>query len=582
VNRLLCLLLLLACLCPSWLQARDSGGAADLIIHHAKIVTVDEKFHIAEAIAVKYGRIVALGDNRTVLRRRGPKTRLIDAGSRTVLPGLYDSHVHPLSAATSELDGPLPKLKSLADVFAHIRKQAAATPAGEWIVVRYAFPTRLKEARFPTRAELDKAAPRHPVLYHAGPAGVVNSMGLKVSGITKATPNPPAGVIVKDLTTGEPTGMLRNAYGVLKRLPQPEKGISTGAKRSALRKLFARYNARGLTSIADRNADRETLDLYLALRGRRELTVRVNVARSFDPSGSRDTIIGRLEELPGKDHRGGPTGVGDEWVRIGPVKLFLDGGILSGTAYMRQPWPKGDTYQVTEADYRGQLFIPPEQLRMVVEEAAQRRWQMTAHTAGEGAMDVLLDAYERCNLRTPIKDLRFCVTHANFPSRRNLETCRRLGVCADVQPAWLWKDGTALAKVLSRERMRWFQPYHTWLKYTTIGGGSDHMIGLDAREATNPWDPWLGMWVALARTSERGSVLNPDECLTRKEAIRLYTIQNAYLHHEEKEKGSLEVGKLGDLIVIDRDILSCAVKDVSRTRVLYTIVGGRVVYEGKE
>ena len=291
--------------------------------------------------------------------------------------------------------------------------------------------------------------------------------------------------------------MLRNAYRLLKGLPRDGARLSADEKRDALKKLLHLYNEQGLTSIADRNAGRDTLDLYLDLRDRGELTVRVNVARSFDPSGTREEVARRFEELPGKDGFGGPTGAGDDWVRIGPIKLFLDGGMLNGSAYMRQPWPKGPTYQIDEDDYRGLLFIQPEQLRMVVEEGAKRKWQMTAHTAGEGAMDVLLDAYEFVNRETPIKDLRFCITHANFPSQRNLERCKALGVCADVQPVWLYKDGDALQKVLGDKRMRWFQPYKTWMEYTTIGGGSDHMVKLDSLEATNPWNPWLGMWTTL-------------------------------------------------------------------------------------
>jgi predicted amidohydrolase YtcJ len=349
-----------------------------------------------------------------------------------------------------------------------------------------------------------------------------------------------------------------------------------------MKKLFALYNSRGLTSVADRNAGRSALDLYLSLRDKGELTLRVNVARSFDPGGTREEVIRRFDELPGKDGKGGPTGVGDDWVRIGPIKLFLDGGMLNGTAFMRKPWPKGDTYQITEDNYRGLQFISQEQLRMVVEEGAKRKWQMTAHTAGEGAMDELLDAYEFVNRTTPIKDLRFCITHANFASQRNLELCKELGVCADVQPIWLYKDGTTLNNVLGKERMRWFHPYKSWLEYTTIGGGSDHMIKLDAQEATNPWNPWLGMATALTRTTERGTDLGHDECLTREQAVRLYTINNAYLHHEEKTKGSLEPGKLADLIVIDRDVLTCPAKDVAKTKVLYTIVGGTIVYDGKD
>ncbi len=554
---------------------------ADLILNNGNVVTVDEQFHIVQAVAIKDGRILATGTNDRLRAFEGPKTNVIDLRGKTVLPGLYDSHTHPLSAAASELKAPLPVLKSLEDVFKYIADRAAKTPEGEWIVVRYAFPTRLTEMRFPTKAELDKAAPKHPVLYHAGPAGVASSLALKLSGVTKDTANPPAGVIVKDAKTGEPTGMLRNAYGVLKGVPGETASFTTEQKREAVKKLFRLYNEQGLTSIADRSAGRESLDLYLDLQKRGELTVRVNVARNFDPHGTREQIVKRLEALPGMDKRGGPTGVGDEWVRIGPIKLFLDGGMLNGTAYMRQPWPKGDTYQIAEDNYRGLLFVKPDQLTMVLEEGAKRKWQMTAHCAGEGGMDVLLDSYELVNRMTPIKDMRWCITHANFPSKNNLERCQRLGVCADVQPAWLWKDGATLAKVLDEKRMRWFQPYRSWMRYTTIGGGSDHMIKLDPLEATNPWSPWLALYVVVTRSTERGKSLNLDEALTRRQAVRLYTINNAYLHHEEKEKGSIEAGKLADLVVIDRDILTCGIEAIRDVKVQTTIVAGKVVYERK-
>jgi predicted amidohydrolase YtcJ len=182
---------------------------------------------------------------------------------------------------------------------------------------------------------------------------------------------------------------------------------------------------------------------------------------------------------------------------------------------------------------------------------------------------------------TPIKEMRYCITHANFPSQHNLERCQRLGVCADVQPAWLYKDGATLHRVLGESRVRWFQPYKSWLKYTVIGGGSDHMIKLDQHKSTNPWDPWLGIWTALTRKTERGLVLTPEEKLTREEALRLYTINNAFLHHEENEKGTLEPGRLADLIIIDRDYLTCPVDEVRDIQVQTTIVGGQVVYKAR-
>lgn len=587
----------------SWLEthvawADDPTGPADVIIHHAKILTVDAKFSIAEALAIKGDKILAVGDDATILKLKGPKTKVLDLNGRNVLPGLYDSHTHPVGAAMSESTEVLPYLTSLEDAFAYIRTKAKELPEGEWIVLRFAFPTRLKEGRFPTKAELDKAAPKHPVYYHAGPAGMTNSMGLRVSNITRDTPNPTNGIVVKDPVTGEPTGMLRSAGQLLKGVPGAG-GKGGLDRKTALKKLFTLYNEQGITSIADRAGSRPDLDLYHQLLKAGELTVRINHSRSISPQGSREEIARRLDDLPGKDHLGGPTGVvlpetgtgplnakspvpisgTGVWIRIGPIKFFLDGGMLNGTAFMRQPWPKGDTYQIVEDDYRGLLYVQPEQLKMFVEECAKRKWAVTAHTAGEGAMDALLDAYEFVDRAIPIKDMRFCITHANFPSQNNLERCRRLGVCADVQPAWLYKDGATLARVLGKERIRWFQPYKSWLKYTTIGGGSDHMLKFDSLQSTNPWNPWLGLETAITRRLENGQVLMPEECLSREDALRMYTIHNCYINREEKEKGSLEAGKLADLIVLDRDYLTCPQRSISQTRVLMTMVGGKVVFE---
>ena len=198
--------------------------------------------------------------------------------------------------------------------------------------------------------------------------------------------------------------------------------------------------------------------------------------------------------LPGKDGKFGPTGVGGVWIRIGPIKFFLDGGMLNGTAYMRQPWPKGETYQITEDDYRGLLFVharpgedpgrggrPPQ---MVGHRPHRRR-------RGDGR------AARRLRIRQPHRADQgpALLHHARQLSQRSRISNAANGSasCADVQPAWLYKDGDTLTKVLGKERMRWFQPYKSWLKYTTIGGGSDHMIKLDPRKATNPWDPWLGI-----------------------------------------------------------------------------------------
>ncbi len=562
------------------------GQDLDVLIHNAKVITLDPVDRIAQAVGIQGDRIVAVGALADVERRAGPNTKRIDAHGQSLLPGLYDSHVHPLPASTSEADHPIPSFDSLGDVMAYIAERVRVQPKETWIVVRFAFPTRLKESRFPTRAELDAIAPEHMVLHQGGPAGVVNTKALTYSGITRDTPDPPAGRIVKDPKTGEPTGMMRNAYSVLKGLPKDAYGGTASTEEARVTELFRLYNARGLTSVADRSASDAALRIYRSLRDRGALTVRVNATRVLEPPfKNREEIIKSLNQLAGYDavtEPNGPSGVGDHWVRIGPLKVFLDGGMLNGTAYMREPWGVGPAYQITEPEYRGLLFIEPKILETIAEEAARRGWQMTAHCAGEAGMDELLSAYESADRAVGIRNRRWLITHANFTSADNLKRCSALGVGADLQPAWLWKDTRTLLAVLGPKRMEWFHPYRKWLDAgLTIGGGSDHMIRIDALEATNPWDPWLGIWIAVTRRAENAGTLNPDQKLSRFEALKFYTINNAMLHFEEREKGTIEPGKLADLILVDRDPLTCPEDDLRTTRVRWTMLGGKLLTSSK-
>ena len=558
------------------------GRADDLVIRNARVLTLDENARIGEAVHVRDGRIVAVGTDAEIETPQG--AQILDAGGQWLLPGLYDSHVHPLGAAGSEAAHPIPAFDSIEAVRAYIAERVAAQPKGTWIVVRYAFPTRLREGRFPTRAELDAVASDHPVLHQAGPAGVVNSKALELSGITKDTPDPPAGTIVKDAATGLPTGLLRNAYSALKGLPADAYGGDVGPDPSRLKALFTLYNGRGLTSIADRSASNEALALYRDLRDHDELTVRINATRVLEkPPETRAAIVEGMRKLAADDARGepnGPSGVGDHWVRIGPLKVFLDGGMLNGTAFMREPWGVGPAYQITEPAYRGLLFIPPDRLAIIAEEAARRGWCMTAHAAGEAASDELLTAYEKADRAVGgVRGNHWLITHANFTSDANLKRCARLGVGADLQPAWIYEDGRTLLNVLGPERMVWFHPYRKWLDAgVVIGGGSDHMIRTDPLASTNPWDPWLGIWIAVTRHVRGDKPLNVDQRLTRLEALRLYTINNALLHAEDRDKGTIEPGKLADLILVDRDPLTCPVEDLRTTRVIWTMVGGKVVF----
>src|SRR5271165_5449520 len=221
-----------------------AAGEVEVVIRHARVITLDAGSQIAQTVAIRGDRIEAVGTDDEIQPLVGPGTRIIEAGGMALLPGLYDSHVHPLGAAHSEADHPIPVFESLADVMNYISGRVKVQPEGTWIVARYAFPTRLAEGRFPTRAELDRIATEHMVLHQGGPAGVVNSKALAHSGITRDTPDPPAGQIVKDPLTGEPTGMLRNAYSVLKDLPSDAYGDDGTPDAGRVKLLFSKYKER--------------------------------------------------------------------------------------------------------------------------------------------------------------------------------------------------------------------------------------------------------------------------------------------------------------------------------------------------
>lgn len=567
-------------------RAATLPGTADFVITNADVVTLDARFSRAKALAVRGDRIVAVGSARNIAPFIGPQTRVTDARGKTVLPGLIDSHVHAYRASVTELDEVTPTFNSIADALQYIRDQAAKKPQGSWIVLQRVYPTRLAEGRLPTKAELDAAAPSNPVHWNAGPVAMANSKALELSGITRDTPNPPPGEVVKDSKTGEPTGLLREAAQLLK-VGAAARKPTAAEQRQAMQQLYRLYNQQGITSIGERRGDPEVIDLCRELEAAGELTLRVNLTRIMQPvPRTLDAALKLLDgftNAPAGKLPYGPTGVGDDWVRIGPFKLWLDGGMLIGTAFMREPWGVGQTYQITDPHYCGILNVPTNILNGLMLEAARRGWQLTAHCAGEAATDVLLDAYENAQKQVDIRHRRCQITHANFTSRENLKRCKQLGVAGDIQPAWFYKDGASLLKTLGERRMEWFLPLKTWLDHGLIAaGGSDHMVKLDSVDSTNPWNPWLAMWITLTRQTERGGVINLRERLNRKQALRLYTTYGAWLTFDEHKKGSLETGKFADLILIDRDILKCPVNEVRSTKVLLTMVGGKVVWESNQ
>lgn len=545
------------------------AAGADLILYNGKILTVDPKFSIQQAVSVKHGKIVTVGTSSRVLTERGAGTRVIDLKGRTVLPGLFDSHVHAFEAGVSEFREPLPDIDSFAAIQSFIRTQAAKTPRGEWIIVPRTFPTRLKEMRMPTREVLDVAR-EHPVMFDASYVVVANSYALKLCGITRDTPAPPGGVIVKD-EWGEPNGILRNAQSLLKGARE-KLSLSEQEKLQALENMLRLYVAAGLTSIGDRALSEEQIELYRKLRAQGRLPVRAALTRWMNIQKPEQELIRDIRDAPYA------TGTGDHWLRFQSFKVNMDGGMTIGTAYQRGPYgPFGrQLYGQTDPTNRGQLFASPAgKLLAVMRAARDKGWQLSAHSQGSAAIDAFLDAMEALDRERPIAPTRSHLIHASFQSRESIARAKRLGIQADVQAAWLYFDAPALEKVFGYEQMRMFYPLRSYLDAgIVIAGGSDHMIGHDKNRAINPYNPFLNMWIAVTRQTRTGKVFHPEERITREEALNMHTIWSAYLQFEEAAKGSLEPGKLADMVVIDRDFLTCPEADIRNIRPLMTFIGG--------
>jgi predicted amidohydrolase YtcJ len=256
--------------------------------------------------------------------------------------------------------------------------------------------------------------------------------------------------------------------------------------------------------------------------------------------------------------------------------------MLTGSAYMLQPWGVSKIYGITDPEYRGLQFIPRDRLLPIVRTTVESGLQFTAHSVGDGAVHALLDVYDEVDRSLPVRPTRPCITHANFQSREAVQTAARLGVVFDIQPAWLFLDTRTLTAHFGYERLRYFQPLGSLFRAGTIaGGGSDHMQKIGSFRSVNPYNPFLGMQTAITRRAkDYDGRLHPEEAISREQAIRFYTINNAYLLFREDEIGSLEPGKRADFIVLDRDILTCDADRIRDTRVLQTYVDGRLARVG--
>ncbi len=546
---------------------------ADLILINGKIITVNKEFTLCEGVAVKANKIIAAGTNSEMKKLSGLNTRIIDLHGRTVIPGLIDSHLHPESASESELWEAIPDVHNMGQLLGWIKTQATIKSKGEWIILQKFFPTRLTEMRQPTLSELDSVAPHNPVFLNGSFGGMVNSRALQMAGINAGTIHPG---VLKDSKSGAHTGFIRSSAFELLKIPE-KKPLTIKEQEDALAEMLKRYNEYGLTSLISGAGDPESIKIYRDMADKKILTARI-CQNILLPEGGQITKESVTDKIK---HFTSITGDGDEWVRTGSLKILLDGGILTGTAYLNEPWgvKAFKIFGIEDPSYRGVVNYTREDLTNIASVANEFNWSFTAHATGEAAVDLLLDVFNDVNKYKSIKERRFSIIHGNFYNNEAIKKMASLGVYANMQPAWFYKDAVAMDSILGSGKLNIFHPYRTMIDAgIMINGGSDHMVKWDANASINPYNPFLGMWTMVTRKTVNGSVIIPSEAITREEALKAYTINNAFATFEESLKGSIEPGKLADMAVLSADILTCPADSIKEIKSLMTILDGKIIY----
>ncbi len=553
---------------------------ADWIFLNGSIVTMDRQHTIAEAVAVRGDQILAVGSKDEILRHRYRATQVIDLKGCSLIPGLIDSHTHPLGASLIEWDHPIPEMRTIPDVLAYIEARSRLVPPGDWIVLQQVFITRLQERRYPTRAELDTAAPNHPVIFRTGPDASLNSTAMHQLNLSANTEVPEGSKVERIPGSQEPSGIVRN-WSRLFSIPSSGSDPTDRDKQDRLADLFRDYNSVGLTTIADRNASQSAMRHYQSLRDENKLTVRIAASRAVSNAGSESQMVKQIALIAEEP----TTHSADPMLRTIGIKMFLDGGMLTGSAYMTEPWGLSSIYNIDDPNYRGLRFIPQDKLIRAIEACTEYGLQFTAHSVGDGAVQALVNAYEAIGSKNDrIWATRPNITHCNFLTDESITKMSKLGISADIQPAWLYKDAKTLTEQFGNQRMKRFQPLRPLFDAgVRVGGGSDHMQKIGSLRSVNPYNPFLGMWIAMTRKPEgQTAPTHPEHALTRLEALQCYTSNNAHMLFLENHCGSLEPGKLADLVVLDRDFLQWPSEAIRQLTVKQVFLSGKRIYASEK
>jgi predicted amidohydrolase YtcJ len=562
------------CLLVLSLSGVSSGEArfpaADVILIHAKIYTVNARQPWAQALAIRDGKILAVGTDGDITQYRGPSTKVIDGNGRLVLPGFTDCHVHFMDGSFSLQQVNVEDAKNLEQVQGQIKIYAHAHPTDAWVLGRgWSYPI-FPPAGMPDKKQLDAVVPDRPAYIEGydGHTWWANSKALEAAHITKDTADPPGGTIVRDPATGEPTGAIKEdaADAMVRRaIPVP----SREKKLQALREGLKHANQLGITRVhvmggvnvgAGDVADAELLE---ELRRNNELTVRFYLGYRFDPPEVTAHQLDEIEQARQRYH--------DDWMAAGGVKFFLDGVIETHTAAMLEPYSNAPSLS-------GSLLWDPDKYKNFVAELDRRGIQVFTHAIGDRAIRLALDAYDSAATKNRTKDARHRIEHIEDPSAADIPRFGRLGVIASMQPLHAYPDDDTLKSWLpavGEERASRAWPWHSIQS-------ADGVLAFGSDWPVVTLSPWPGVQNAVTRQTTEGESEGgwiPSERISLADAIKGYTLNAAYAGHREKTEGSLEPGKLADLIIVSQNVFEVDPHHLVDTKMVLTMVGGRLVYE---
>ncbi len=541
------------CFCSFPLFAQ---GQADLILTKAKFWTASAALPSVEAIAIKADRIAAVGSEAEVLKWRGEKTILLELPGRLVVPGFIDNHTHFLDGGFQLRSVDLRPALNERDFAERLRQRAETQAAGQWITGGRWDHEAWPGAKLPTKELIDAVTSKNPVFVNRldGHMGLANSLALRLAGITKSTPNPDGGLIVRDPETGEPTGILKDSAQALvsRHIPSATPQEEDEALRAAMKEA-ARF---GVTSVQDITSW-SAFEAFRRAQARGMLTVRITARTPLSAWDKQADWVRKHSS-------------GDDWLRLGGFKAFMDGSLGSTTAYFFEPYrddPKTSGLLSGEA-------IPESKMLQRMLAADKAGLQLSIHAIGDRANHMLLDLFASVAKANGPRDRRFRIEHAQHLRPEDISRFAKLGVIPSMQPYHCIDDGRWAEKRIGPERIK-----TTYAFRSLLDQGARLTFGSDWTVA--PINPLLGVYAAVTRRTlddrnPHGWV--PEEKISVEEAMKSYTINNAYASFDESRKGSLETGKLADVVVLDRDIFAIPPFQIPRASVLYTIVGGKIVY----